>query len=271
MLLPSFRGRVGERGSFLTSHTFMDLSISYIFGEAWAFAKKNIVPFLVYSLITAAIGFVVVAVSMPSGFWSAWLETVQGNTHAAARLNQMQNGLNPLQLLQYVVSAILAVPAYNAIIGVCRGTRKFDFDCVKLPVAVYGKYVLWYLVYFIIIILGTLFFIVPGVYLGVRLWQGGFYLVEHHDANLSEAMKWSWDATRGRVLELLGLLLVGIVGIIALMIPCFILVVCLSMLHPVAAIAGAVVLVAVAFMCELVFYFANGMIYTTLCKDSAAI
>lgn len=249
----------------------MDLSISYIYGEAWDFAKKNIVPFLVYSLITAAIGFVVVAVSMPVGFWSAWLETVQGNTHAAARLSQMQNGLNPLQLLQYVVSAILAVPAYNAVIGVCRGTRKFDFDCVKLPVAVYCKYVLWYIVYVLIVILGTIFLIVPGVYLGVRLWQGGFYLIEHHDASLKQAMAWSWEATRGRVLELLGLLLIGIVGIIALMIPCIILVVCLGMLSSYAAIAAAIVLVAVAFMCELVYYFANGMIYTTLCKESEAI
>lgn len=249
----------------------MDLSISYIYGEAWDFAKKNIVPFLVYSLITAAIGFVVVAVSMPVGFWSAWLETVQGNTHAAARLSQMQNGLNPLQLLQYVVSAILAVPAYNAVIGVCRGTRKFDFDCVKLPVAVYGKYVAWYFIYFIIVILGTIFLVVPGVYLGIRLWQGGFYLVEHHDASLSEAMKWSWNATRGRVLELLGLLLVGVVALFAVMIPFIMIVAAVAFLGTAAVIIAAALLVAVAFFGELVFYFANGMIYTTLCKESEAI
>lgn len=245
----------------------MDLSISYIYGEAWAFAKKNVVPFLVYSLITAAIGCVIVAVSMPSGFWSAWLETVQGNTHAAARLSQMQNGFNLLQLLQYVISALLMVPAYNAIIGVCRGTRKFDFDCVKLPAAVYGKYVAWYFIYFIIVILGTILLIVPGVYLSIRLWQGGFYLVEHKDASIGDAMKWSWNATRGRVLELLGLLLVGVVALFAVMIPFIILVVGVAFLGTAAVIVAAVLLVAVAFFWELVFYFANGMIYTTLCRE----
>lgn len=249
----------------------MDLSISYIYGEAWAFAKKNVVPYLVYSLITAAIAFVVVALAMPSGFWSAWLETVQGNTHAAARLSQMQNGFNPLQLLQYVVTPLLAVPAYNAIIGVCRGTRKFDFDCVKLPAAVYGKYVAWYFIYFIIVILGTILLIVPGVYLGIRLWQGGFYLVEHHDASLKQAMAWSWEATRGHVLELLGLLLVGIVAILVVMIPFIMIVAAVAFLGTFAVIVAAVLVVAVAFFWELVFYFANGMIYTTLCKESEAI
>lgn len=245
----------------------MDLSISYIYGEAWDFAKKNIIPFLVYSLITAVIGVVVVAVSMPTGFWSTYMEVLEGNTRAAARLQQMQGGFNALQLLQYVVSAILMVPLYNAILGVCRGTRKFGFDCVKLPAAVYLKFVLWYILYVLIVILGTLFLIVPGVYLGVRLWQGGFYLVEHHDASLKDAMAWSWDATRGRVLELLGLLIVGLVAIIALMIPCIILFVCLAPLGGVGIALGAFVLVAVAFFWEVVFYFANGVIYTTLCEE----
>lgn len=243
----------------------MDLSISYIYGEAWGLAKKNIIPFLVYSLASAVVGIVIMALVMPTDFWSTYMEVLGGNTRAAERLSQMQT-FNPLQLLQYVVSAMIMVPLYNGILGVCRGTRKFDLDCVKVPAKVYVNFVLWYILYVLICIVGTIFFIVPGVYLGIRLWQGGFYLVEHHDASIGEAMKQSWAMTRGRVLELLGLLLVGIIAIIALMIPTIILLVSLAFLGPIAIVVGVILVVAVAFFWEIVFYFANGMIYTTLCE-----
>lgn len=247
----------------------MDLSISYIYGEAWDLAKKNIVPFLVYFLITAVIGACVVACVMPSGFWSTYMEVLGGNTHAAERLNQMQT-FSPLQLLQYVVSAIVMVPLYNGIIGICRGTRKFNFDSAKLPAKVYLNFVVWYIAYVLIVIIGAIFLIVPGVYIGIRLWQGGFYLVEHHDATIKQAMSWSWQATSGRVLELLGLLLVGIIAIFACMIPCMILAAVSAMLGPVGiaiVVIAVIAIIVLAFFWEVVFYLANGMIYTTLCEE----
>lgn len=243
----------------------MDLSISYIYGEAWGLAKKNIIPFLVYSLISAVIGIILMGILMPADFWSTYMEVLGGNTRAAERLSQMQT-FSPLQLLQYVVSAMIMVPLYNGILGVCRGTHKFDLDCVKVPAKVYVNFVLWYILYVLICIVGTILFIVPGVYLGIRLWQGGFYLVEHHDASIGEAMKQSWSMTRGRVLELLGLLLIGLVAIIALMIPAIILLGALAFLGPIAIVVGVILVVAVAFFWEVVFYFVNGMIYTTLCE-----
>lgn len=244
----------------------MDLSISYIYGEAWSFAKKNIIPFLVYSLISAVIGCIFMALLMPTDFWSTYMDVLSGDTRAAERLSQMQT-FNPLQLLQYVVSAIIMVPLYNGILGVCRGTRKFDLDCVKVPAKVYVNFVLWYILYVLICILGTILFIVPGVYLGIRLWQGGFYLIEHHDASIGEAMKQSWNMTRGRVLELLGLLLIGLVAIIALMIPAVIIIVALAFLGPLAIAASVILAAAIAFFWEVVFYFVNGVIYTTLCEE----
>ena len=244
----------------------MDLSISYIYGEAWGLAKKNIIPFLIYSLITAVIGLAVVGLVMPTDFWSTYMDVLGGDTRAAERLNQMQT-FSPLQLLQYVVSAIIIVPLYNGILGVCRGTHKFDLDCVKVPAKVYLNFVVWYILYILICLLGTILFIVPGVYLGIRLWQGGFYLIEHHDASIGEAMTQSWNMTRGRVLELLGLLLIGLVAIIALMIPAIIVLVALAFLGPIAIAVGVILVVALAFFWEIVFYFANGMIYTTLCEE----
>lgn len=243
----------------------MDLSISYIYGEAWTFAKKNIVPFLVYSLIVGVIGIAVASCCMPSGFWSTWLDAVQGNTHAAERLTQMQT-LNPMQLLQYLVSAILVVPLYNGILGVCRGIRKFDFDSVKLPASVYCKFVLGLVLYVLIILVGAIFLLVPGIYLGIRFSQAGYYLIEHHDASIKQAMAWSWDSTRGHVLELFGLGLVGLVALIGAMIPCIILVAVLALFGPVGIAIGVIAIVVVSFIAQLVLYFANGMVYVTLCE-----
>lgn len=247
----------------------MDLSISYIYGEAMNFAKKHIVAIVLFLLAMALIGFVSAAIGMPSGFWSTYMDAIQGNTRALERLQKMQEGFNPLMLLQYVVSAVFTAALYNGVIGICRGTSKVGLSSFNLPVATYVKFFAWFVLYIIIVFAGFILLIVPGVYLAIRLWQAGFYLVEHKDASITSAMKWSWQATSDRVLELFGLLMIGLVAMLAIAIVGALLFAVFALLGTAGAIVGLLVLFLSIMSWEAVFYLANAMIYTTLCDENA--
>lgn len=248
----------------------MDLSISYIYGEAMNFAKKHAVAIVLFLVAMALIGLATSVVSMPSGFWTTYIDAIQGNARALERLNKMQEGFNPLMLLQYAVSFVFTAALYNGVIAICRGTGKVGLSSFNLPISTYVKFFGWYVLYVIIVIVGCICLIVPGVYLAIRLWQGGFFLVEHKDASITSAMKWSWRATKGRVLELLGLMMIGIVALVAVAIVGGILFAVLALLGTAGAVVGILVLCLAALVWEAVYYLANAMIYTTLANENSS-
>ena len=71
------------------------------------------------------------------------------------------------------------------------------------------------IVYGIIVALGTCAFVLPGIFLGIRLWYAP--LLATQGASFSEAFSRSWELTRGHFWELLlmGLTMIGI-GILGL-------------------------------------------------------
>lgn len=243
----------------------MDLSISYIYGEAINFAKKHLGAILLFLVAMGLVGIASSLISMPSGFWTTYIDAIQGNARALERLEKMQDGFNPLMLLQYAVSFVFTAALYNGVIAICRGTGKVSLNSFNLPIATYAKFLGWYVLYIIIVVVGCICLIVPGVYLAIRLWQAGFFLIEHKDASITSAMKWSWRATSGRVLELLGLMMIGIVALVAVAIVGGILFAVLALLGTAGAVVGILVLCLAALVWEAVYYLANAMIYTTLC------
>lgn len=81
------------------------------------------------------------------------------------------------------------------------------------------------ILYGVIVGIGVLFLIIPGIYLAIRLQFFAAYIVEE-DAGIVESLKRSWEITEGQVLHLLLLFLVmyGIVllGIIVLFVGVFV-------------------------------------------------
>lgn len=86
------------------------------------------------------------------------------------------------------------------------------------------KFIFATIIVYIIVIIGYILLIIPGIYLTIRLMFYPFFILEGNRA--IESIEKSWGLTKGKVLDLFifGLVLIGIVilGFIALMVGSFI-------------------------------------------------
>jgi uncharacterized membrane protein len=67
---------------------------------------------------------------------------------------------------------------------------------------IFLSYVGAYFIYFIVVGIGVVLLIIPGIYLAVRLQFYPYYIIENHDASVVAFQK-SWYATEGFIIELI--------------------------------------------------------------------
>ena len=179
-----------------------DLSVSYIFGQAWDLTRKHLVPLLVATLllflITGSISFY--AMIPPGGSL--------GDISQSTNQNPVGN------LISAVINCIYGVGLLTAYLRICRNQGTLDFSCFNRPFSVYLKYFCVCLLSGIIIFIGFLLLIVPGFYLAARLGLSTLRIVDEPETGVIDALKYSWNITRGHVLELIGL---GIVAIFVIL------------------------------------------------------
>jgi uncharacterized membrane protein len=76
------------------------------------------------------------------------------------------------------------------------------------------------------VMVGLIFLIIPGLYIAFRLQFFNLVLLEQDEPNFSEALKSSWEMTRGYVIDLLGIAIISafivMAGILALFVGIFI-------------------------------------------------
>lgn len=81
------------------------------------------------------------------------------------------------------------------------------------------------IIYSIIVIVGLIIFIIPGIYLAIRLQFFMVFIVQE-DAGIMESLRMSWNITKGNAMQLflLGLAMIGItiVGLILLIVGVFV-------------------------------------------------
>lgn len=244
----------------------MDLSVSYIYGEAWTFTKKHGLKIVAMLLLSLLITFAVNLIGLPSGFLGDYFDAIQdGNTKAIEKLAEAAGTNVFAAIAQYAVQFAISAATYALLVGCIRGNRTSLIDAFKLRPMTYVKFIATEFLYFIIIILGTFLLIVPGIYFGVRFAWAPFYIVEHEDASIIDAMKWSWAASDDRVLELLGLALIAIVVFVVVSIVGFIfLAISLATNGTIIINFLAVVLIAVFLATSAFVSFAQAMAYTEL-------
>ena len=170
-----------------------DLSVSYIFGQAWDLTRKHLVPLLVATLllflITGSISFY--AMIPPGGSL--------GDISQSTNQNPVGN------LISAVINCIYGVGLLTAYLRICRNQGTLDFSCFNRPFSVYLKYFCVCLLSGIIICIGFLLLIVPGFYLAARLGLSAVRIIDEPETGVIDALKYSWNITRGHVLELIGL------------------------------------------------------------------
>lgn len=240
----------------------MDLSISYIYGEALGLSKKHGLKILCLVLITMAVGVGFMFLTMPEGYVETYSRAMQGNLHAMTRLQQMEPSAVGM-IAQYLVSFFFSVVLYRALIGYTRSREMTLVDAFKVNVMTYLKYVGTTIIVFLAIIAGCLLLIVPGIYVSVRLIWATMYIVEHPESSIKEAISWSWRTTKGHWMDLFCLFLIAMVMIIAAVI----LVAILAAFSAISNILGIVAIVVgfvVLLMAIVMVYFAQTKTYCEL-------
>lgn len=244
----------------------MDLSVSYIYGEAWTFTKKHGLKIVAMLLLSLLITFAVSLIGLPSGFLGNYFDAIQdGNTKAIEKLAESAGPNVFAAIAQYAIQFAICAATYALLIGCIRGNRTSLIDAFKLRPMTYVKFIAVEFLYAIIVIAGLFLLIVPGIYFGVRFAWAPYYVVEHEDASIIDAMKWSWAASDDRVLELLGLALIAIVVIVVVSIVGFMFLT-ISLASNSAPIIDtlAVVLIAFYLAASAFVSFAQAMAYTEL-------
>lgn len=126
------------------------------------------------------------------------------------------------ELLTSVVSALVSSVLEMGVIVV---TLKFydgeraEFSDLFSQIHKVFYYLVASIIYGVMVLIGLVFLIVPGVYLGVRFYFYGFFVVEE-DCGPIEALARSSEITQGNIMNLFiwGLLIIGlnILGLLAL-------------------------------------------------------
>lgn len=195
------------------------LSISDVTSKAWELAKKH-------GLILAVVIFAIGAITQSFGLigfpWGAYFETLaEGDTDALLRMTDGMGALSALSILGGLLSIVATAGVINIALKLTRGTMKsFDLVGFKMPFKTYANFVAATIITAIIISLGTVLCIIPGIFLAARLSLVPVYLIDHPDAGVGEAINHSWEHTKGNFWNLFGLGLVYVLLCIAGLVCC---------------------------------------------------
>lgn len=184
----------------------MNLSVSYIYGEALDLTKKYGFRVLGLMLLLAVVAFAAMFLLLPSGFFTDALVKVAGDPE---RVFELYAQMFPAIAVVGVLCILLYVGYYAYLIAIARDEPVSVLSAFKQSPLTYAKYFVVQLISTLVIVVGCMFFLFPGVYLGVRLIWASYHVLEDPECGIFEALQWSWQKTDGQFLTLFGLFLVS--------------------------------------------------------------
>lgn len=197
-----------------------ELSVSDSISQGWDFAKKHGLLLAAFLFVFAIITGVINSLTVPSGFWESYMAAITNpqDTHAMERLmaaSSASTSLNSIVSLIINVLMVLFMAGFcTTIIRLVRGTmEKVSFEGFKIPAMTYLKYFVVCLIVGFSVVVGTFLCIIPGIFLAVRLAFADWYILDHPEAGIGEAISASWKMTKGNFWSVFGLQLceIGIV------------------------------------------------------------
>jgi uncharacterized membrane protein len=121
-----------------------------------------------------------------------------------------------------LVSMVLTIAAIGLSLHITSGHAP-KYEDVLIPFKTYHvalHYVVATILYVLAVIVGLILFILPGIYLGVQLQFYSYIIVEHKDMRPIDALKKSFEITKGHFWKLFGfsiiMVAVNLLGLLAL-------------------------------------------------------
>lgn len=187
----------------------INLSVSDATSNGWNLAKKYGLLLAVIYLGISLIGNCIGSMFAPTDFWQDYIEAVQ-NQDVDSLLELGRRGYGALyyvgSTLQWIVDTALLAGFISIILKLTKGTLKsVSLTPYAMNVMTYIKYFGVSIIYGLIVAVGFLLCIFPGIWLGVKLSFAHFYILDHPDKSIGDALKASWNITKGNWWSLFGL------------------------------------------------------------------
>ena len=211
----------------MENKTFVpDLGVSSVFDSAWGLTKKHFLPIFLLMLVGGML------YNLPSSYFysSYYAELLSGNYLTEEEWIAKQIDAAPVSLLKnYAVMLLLAIVCglirmyidlvRNRVLLSAKEKNSVDMTAIiKGGFSGYWFFLICTLLSGIIIGIGYVFCILPGIFLQVRLMFVPIIAANKPELTLSEVFSRSWNMTEGRFLDLLlfGIIVVllNIVGFI---------------------------------------------------------
>lgn len=190
------------------------ISIGDIIGKAFEFAKKYGLPMAGMLFAAGVLGGIISHVFNFGD--SHLLQSTKGIFQLAALGSILASSF-----LQLIINTMVGVSIFASILEILRNNGgRYRFDHGLSPI-VYLKVVGCQLIYGLVVYVGLIFLIAPGIFFAVRWVFAPIYLIDHPEAGIGEALRASWDKTADYFWPLLGLgIVVGIIAGAGLLVCC---------------------------------------------------
>ena len=187
----------------------IEINTSEILSQAWELTKKYGISFAFVILAVAIVEGGLNALGLPHEFWDA---LAAHDYKAMAHYNDTPFYYS---CLYYLITIAIGLGITRMFLLVAKGENHGpSLDAYKVGAMVYLKYFAINIIVGIIIIVGLIACIIPGIIFGARLNWAGYYFLEHPEATITEAIGASWNMSNYNVLNLIFLALVA--GLIAI-------------------------------------------------------
>lgn len=196
-------------------------SVSESISQGWELAKKHGLLLALFVLVIGIITSILNSFTLPSGFMESYMDAVRQQDPDA--LNQLVAASSTASVASIIVSIIQSVVYIFFFAGFCatilkltRGIMaKVSLDGFKMSAMTYLKYFAVCVIVGLIVGIGTALCVIPGIFFAIRLAFAEWYILDHPEAGIGEAISASWKMTKGNFWSVFGLQLCEI-GIILL-------------------------------------------------------
>jgi len=187
-----------------------NISISKCVNGAWDLTTKHWIMCII--LLVAGI-----LVSIISTAFTPMVVIEKPNMTPEEALAMLTGSLGLVNLIAYILQFAMYAGLYKMAINGYHGL-KVDTTAYQLPFATYLKFTGASIVYGILVTIGCLFCIIPGIILAVRFVFATTILLDEPETEFIDAFKKSWTMTDGNFWNLFGLgvmaALINIAGVL---------------------------------------------------------
>lgn len=178
-----------------------------VLSAAWELTKKSWLAVLISVIGLSIVSYVLSAILGPSSFDQLKFQQELMNhsddpQFIIRSIADLYSKAIPSSTIVKIVELCLTAGLFQTLLNCVRGKYEFTIDAWKLPLNVYAKFLVIEIVVTFIAGIGVVLCILPGIYLNARLEYAGYYLLDHQEAGIGEAISASWNMTSENAMTL---------------------------------------------------------------------